>query len=389
MKKHAWRKKASLALASLMLAGMLGGCGGGTTSEQPASGADTSAPEAEAMTFGLTPFEEPQTLRIAFLAGALNPYIIAENLGVFDALNIDVEFICFSGGPAEMEANSEWDIATAGGGGLCIGTTAYDMHIIDIMDYEDYNSLWARPGTPLAEDPTNPENWKVEWVYATGTTCQAVLAAGLNSVGLGFDDITSVNVDLATTYTAFDSGTGDAMATNSFQATYAQADGYVMVGNGETLGFCAPSGTVTTQRMLDEHMDLVTTAVAVAHLTNDWIFASQENLDQAAQWFFENCEEEGYNCDEETAAALAAWYHGPTTAQWIDSFTQTAPDDEGIYTDRDLLNAENDIMDTLDFFIGEGKYTPEDREYVLDNQLIDGSVAQVAQKMLQEAGVEY
>ena len=46
-------------------------------------------------------------------------------------------------------------------------------------------------------------------------------------------------------------------------------------------------------------------------------------------------------------------------------------------------------MDTLDFFIGEGKYTPEDREYVLDNQLIDGSVAQAAQKMLQEAGVEY
>lgn len=340
-------------------------------------------------TFGLKPFSERQSLRIGYLAGALNPYIIANELGVFDALNVDVEFICFSGGPAEMEANSEWDIATAGGGGLCIGTTAYDMRIIDIMDYEDYNSLWARADSPLAQDHTNPENWKVEWIYAAGTTCQAVLACGLESVGLSFEDITSINVDLQTTYTAFNSGTADAMATNPFQSTYANRDGYVLIGNGETFGFCAPSGTVASKKILDEKMDLVATVVAAAHLTNDWIFSSEENLSKAAGWFYKNCQEEGYNCDEETAAALTEWYHGPTTAKWISSFTETAPDDAGIYTSRELLKAENDILDTLDFFIEQGKYTPADRVHVLDNALIDGSVAMAAQKLLAEAGIEY
>ncbi len=357
--------------------------------ESEISDQTSNTPMSEDLTFGLTPFAEQQKLRIAFLAGALSPYIIAEKLGVFDALNIDVEFICFSGGPAEMEANAEWDIATAGAGGLCIGTTAYDMHMIDVMNYEEHHSLWARAGSALAENPEDPENWKVEWVYASGTTCQAVLAVGLQNVGLSLADIDSVNVDLASTFTVFDSGTGDAASTNPFQSTYAEDGDYVLVGTDISLGFQTPSGTVTSQKMLDEHMDLVATTVAVAHLTNEWIYASDENLQQAAEWFYENCQEEGYNCTEEIALKLTEWYHGPTTSEWINSYIETEPDDSGLYTKRELLKVENDFLDPMDFFISEGNYTPENREYVLDNQLVDSSVAKAAKKMLDTAGISY
>ena len=49
----------------------------------------------EDLTFGLTPFEDRQTLRIGFFTGSPLSYafLFADNLGVFDALNIDVEGI--------------------------------------------------------------------------------------------------------------------------------------------------------------------------------------------------------------------------------------------------------------------------------------------------------
>lgn len=399
MRRNSIKRWISLACILAVSTAALAGCSSNsegdaqtaaeTEQDSESTGTDGAETENAGMTFGLNPFEETQELRIAYLAGAVNPYIIADKLGVFDALNIDVEFICFSGGPAEMEANSEWDIATCGAGGLCIATTAYDMHIIDIMNYEEHHSLWARPGTPLAEDPSNPDNWKCEWVYASGTTCQAVLAVGLQEMGLSMDDITSVNVDLATAYTAFDSGTGDAISTNPFQSTYAEEAGYVLVGTDISLGFTTPSGTVTSQDMLDNHMDLVAVTVAVSHLVNDWIYSSEENRDMAAEWFYENCQEEGYSCTEEVAAKLVEWYHGPTTAEWFAVFNDTVPDDEGLYTSRELLQAENDILDPLDFFISEGMYTPEDRVYVLDNSLVDNDVANTAKTLLDEEGVAY
>ena len=54
----------------------------------------------EDLTFGLTPFEDRQTLRIGFFTGSPLSYafLFADNLGVFDALNIDVEYSCFTGG---------------------------------------------------------------------------------------------------------------------------------------------------------------------------------------------------------------------------------------------------------------------------------------------------
>ena len=398
MKKKMTTKMIGVLLTSAMAASMIVGCGGGSESTTQAGDKATAKAHTEAetgagtdtdLTFGLTPFEETQKIRIGFLQGAVNPYIFAEKMGVFDALNIDAEFICFSGGPGAMEANSEWDIATCGAGGLCIGTTAYDMRMIDIMCYEEHHGLYARPDTPLAQNPSNPENWKCEWVYPAGTTCQAVLAVGLQERGLSMSDITSVNVDLPTVYTAFNSGTGDAMSVNPLQATYAEEAGYVLVGSDMSLGFTTPSGTVASKKILDSNAELVTITVAISHLMNDWIYSSEENQKQAARWFYENCQEEGYKCTEEMANKLTEWYNGPTTAEWFAIFNETTPDSEGKYTSRELLKAENDFLDPLDFFISEGKYTEEDRNNILDKRLVDNSVANAAKALLDEAGVKY
>ena len=85
--------------------------------------AGEAASEGEDLTWGLTPFEERQTLRLGFFTGSplSYPFLFADKLGVFDALNIDIEYTCFTGGPAMMEANAEWDMASCGLGGLANG----------------------------------------------------------------------------------------------------------------------------------------------------------------------------------------------------------------------------------------------------------------------------
>ena len=49
------------------------------------------------------------------------PWYIADRMGFFDELNIDVEYESFIGGPAMMEASASWDICDVGAPGILNG----------------------------------------------------------------------------------------------------------------------------------------------------------------------------------------------------------------------------------------------------------------------------
>lgn len=365
------------------------------TAPSTETAAPETTPEAATTTFGLEPFAETQTLRIGFFTGSplSYPFLFAEKLGYFDELNIDVEFVSFTGGPAMIEAYKEWDIASCGEGGLCIAmkkSAEFGLKIIDITDYEENLALFARADSPLAQDPTNPENWKgTEWVYPTGTTAQAVLVSALAQVGLTLADIKSTNSDNASSLTVFNGGTGDGLGCWNAIAFAAEDAGYVRIGDAGTLGFKAPCGTVATDEILSNNAELVEDACILFHRMVEWCYASEENMAQAAAWYLEDCENEGMLCTEDTAKRVMDWYRGPTTAEWFELFSATSPDAAGLYTARDLFQAEKDILVGLDFFIGEGKYTAEDRVSYLDSQVITDVVAMGAKARLDAAGITY
>ena len=375
------KKLIALLLAAVLVLGLVA-CGA------PAADApkdDAAANAGEDLTCGLTPFEEPQTLRVGFFTGSplSYPFLFADNLGVFDALNITLEYTCFTGGPAMMEANAEWDIASCGLGGLANGLYGYDFHLIDINDYEENLALFARADSALAADPKNPENWKgVTAVYPAGTTAQAVLADYLQSIGLSLSDIESVNMDNSNALTGFSGGTGDVLGCWNAIALSAEDAGHVRISDSGKQGYPAPCGTFATKQIMEENFELVATAVAVFHLAVEWCYASEENMAQAAQWYLDHCDEEGFLCNEDVAKRTMEWSAGPTVDEFINIFTETAPDAAGLYTSRELLKAERDILVGLDFFIAEGKYTNEDRTRYLDECRIDPSVAMAVKEML-------
>lgn len=354
---------------------------GGEESGEAGDQADagTSGADAEETVWGLTPFAETQSIRVGFMTGSplSYPYLFAENLGIFDKLNIDVEFTMFTTGPAMMEANAEWDMASAGLGGICVAFYGYDnLRLIDVNDYEQNMAIFAQPDSAIAANPEDPASWEgATAIYAMGTTNQAVLAIYLQSIGMQLSDIESVNIDVANCLTAFIGGTGDVMVVPGATAFSADAEGFVRITDAGKMGLPFPCCTVAQVDFMNENPDLMAYMAAVFHKAVEWLYESDENMQQGADWYLEHCNEEGYKCDEDTALKSMQWYRGSTVEEYVELFTHTAPDETGIYTARDLLDIENNLLVGYDFFVSEGKYTEADREQFLDENRVDNSVA--------------
>ena len=343
------------------------------------------APSAD-MTWGLKPFATPQTLRIGFFTGSplSYPYLFADKLGVFDALNIDVQYTFFTNGPAMLEANAAWDIASCGLGGIALGLSKYDnLTLIDVNDYEENMAIFTRQGSKIAADPKNPANWKgVKCVFPTGTTAQAVLAQYLKTMGLSLSDVVSINMDNANSLTAFNGGTGDVLVCWNAIALAADDYGFFRVTDSGKLNLPFPCATFVQKKFLASNKDLITVTEAVFHLAVEWINESPNNLEQSAQWYFEHCEEEGFLATESVARRTMEWYRGSTVDEYIELFTKESPDAAGLYTKRNLLQIEQDIMSGFDFFVSEGKYTMADRNKILDERRVTNEVALAVKALL-------
>ncbi|MBO4717235.1 MAG: ABC transporter substrate-binding protein [Spirochaetales bacterium] len=343
-------------------------------------GTEAKATETKAAdTWGLKPFESKQTLRVAFFTGSplSYPILFADKLGVFEALNIDIQYTCFTGGPAMMEANASWDIGSCGLGGIALALAKYDnLRLFDVCDYEENMAIFVRADSAIAKDPGNAALWKgVTCVYPTGTTAQAVLAQYLQNIGLSLKDVVSVNADNSNALTVFNGGTGDVLVCWNAIALAADAAGHFRVTDSGQLKLPFPCASFVQKDFLAKNKELVATFTAVFHKAVEWLYASKENLNQGAEWYFEHCEEEGFLCTREVAQKTMEWYRGNTVAEYIDIFTKKSPDAAGLYTSRDLLQIEKDVMSGFDFFISEGKYTAEQRKTILDEKRITDEVA--------------
>lgn len=343
-------------------------------------------------TFGLTPLPKKQTLRLGFfVASPLSiPFFIADMEGFFKELNIDIKYETYTNGPAMMEANSSWDVAGAGEGGLLVGMLGYGVKVIGISDYEKNLALFAREGSNLAKEPKNPASWKnTTWLFPMGTTAQATLVAGLKKVGLNVSDIKSINMDVASALTAFNGKQGDGLAVWNAVAFNAEDKGYVRLGDAGTLGFVAPCATLATEKALAEKRELVKTAYAVFYYTVEWMKKNNANIERSIQYYYQNTNDEGITCSRSVAERVIKWYAGPTMAESIKLMTSTSKDDAGLYTKRPLLQAEKDIMVGMDFFISQKKYTNADRDKILDKRLVDPSIATEVKAMLDANGLKY
>lgn len=349
-------------------------CGGGQT-----------ASETGETTFGLKPFEERQELRVGYFAGSplSLPWYIADEEGFFDELNIDVTYETYTNGTAMIEANSDWDIAGTGIGGALAAMTGYDIKTIGICDNEVNVGIFAQKDSEIAKDPKNPEVWKNStWLYPNGTTAQPVLAAYLESLGLSLNDIKSVNMDISSALTAAIGGEGDGIGVWNAIAYEAEDNGFVRIADSGSLEIPAPCATYATDDALKNKRDLIVTSYVVFYKTWEWCKSSDENYQKATDYFLQNCEDEGISSSESVAERIMEVVQIPTLDENAAMFLDEVDDYSGTYTKRKLSTAENNFLYLLDFFIGEEKYTQQDREKILDDKMVDPEIAMEAQELM-------
>lgn len=370
------KKILALLLCGVLALGLLTACGDSDSSSSD-SGETLSAEET---TFGLEPLEERTTLSIGFFAGSAHsmPWYVADKLGFFDELNIDVEYQSFTGGPAMMEASADWDICDVGGPGVINGMKNYDINMIGICDNEYNTALFVREGSELAENPDDPEAWRGANVLLNrGTTLEYMFMSYMASIGI--DDLDEYDIEITdsavgTCLTAFETGEGDALCVWNAFAVSAENDGYVRITDIEELGLNNICGICATEDALENKTELIELAYQVYYLTWEWCQESEENMAQAEELFLESCDDEGVAVDEETVERLLEEFQCPTLEEAIAEMTTEEEDRNG--SGETVSEACNLLYETLDFFITLGNYTEEDRETFTELGLVNSSIAE-------------
>ena len=341
---------------------------------------------AEGTTFGLEPLEKKTTLSIGFFSGSAHsiPWYIADQMGFFKELNIEVNYESYVNGPAMMEGSSGWDICDVGGPGALNGMKNFDVVMIGEIDNEGNTAIFARPDSAIAKDPTNPEVWKgVNCILPLGTTLQHTLLSYLQSIGLSGSDVQMTNMDVTSGLNAYKNGQGDVLCVWNAIAYNAEDSGFVRVSDAGQMGLNVTSTMCVTQDAFNNKQDLIKTAWMVYYLTWDWCRQSEENMQKAVELYVESCEDEGVVADESICERALSIFACPTPAEAVALMTELEPDRAA---EGEVTRATNDLFETLDFFIGLGSYAAEDRANILSKNLVSGDIATACAETLKTLG---
>ena len=381
------KRAIALFLLAVLTLSLFTGCAKkNTTTETEKSSTDSAQNTADGeTTWGIEPLTEKTTLDIAYFSGVMHslPIYIADEKGWFDEVNLELEYSSFTSGPAMMEANESWDIATTGSPGVLVGMLGYDVYCIGNCEYDAVLNLYVREDSPIyqagqghndvnSEVYGTAEAWKgTEWLLPVGTTTNIVLDSTLAMFGLTEADITLVNMDNSTGFAAFKAGEGDGVCLSLSVAMAAEDAGFKKVSGLDLTGDLIECGMCATKDALENKREAVKKFYEIYYRTSEWI---RDNMEEAETYYLETCEIEGIACDEKTAKYICERRNSPTIQDVVEQGRTTVEYDA--YTKRPVTKAEADLLVTMDFFISTGKYSAADRETILDNNMFDTSIAE-------------
>ncbi|MFB0919596.1 MAG: ABC transporter substrate-binding protein, partial [Oscillospiraceae bacterium] len=212
---------------------------------------------------------------------------------------------------------------------------------------------------------------------------QYMCASYLKSIGASIDDVTIVSMDVTSGMTAFNAGEGDAVCAWNAVAYGADDAGLVRVTDMGKMGLNNVCGLCATQDALQNKADLVKLAWMVYYMTWDWCQKSDDNMAKAVELYVQSCEDEGVAANESICKRALENFNCPSVKDAFALMTTKEADRSG---SGEVLQATNDLFETLDFFIDLGSYSAEDRQTILDKSLVDSGIADSCKDTLTELG---
>ena len=273
-------------------------------SASPSESADANDPMAE-----VEPLEERTTLVVCQLVGGAHSAVsyIIDKLGGFEKANIDVEFLVFPNGNLMVEAIDTWDVATYGTGG-CYGGTKNDATYIIGNAYHDTGfRFFARKDSDIvAEGNTVPEypsllGSKETWtgkeiLIPSGTTLHAFMLRVMEVLGMSADDMKMTHMEVSNVNTAFRAGNGDIGAMWVPQSLQSDLDEkFVCIADSTLMGYETANCLTANKKSYDDPQKTkaIEKWVELFYRTAAWMYESDENLQQAAEWYNEWNQEQG------------------------------------------------------------------------------------------------
>ncbi len=320
----------------------------------------------------IKPLSTPTNLRIGYLTGSHHGMIsyMIQKLGGFKKAGINATIQVFGNGPVMVEATDSWDCGTYGIGGILTGIISKDHYIIGAAA-RDYNTLdiFARNSSPIVKAGKTLSNypniygtadtWKGKEVYVpSGTTLQYVLATGLSKFGLNTTDIKMIHMDVPSINTALIAGRAEVGALwGSFALDLQNSKDFTIVMCANDLGIQLPIAMVANPKSYNDPIKhaAIEKWMELYFATVDWINASEDNFNKAAQMFTEINEEQGIKSTIEQNAWILKHDCHYTLQENYDMYHKKSDDGR-------LSIYEKMCYDALLFFIKAGNYKPEDAQ---------------------------
>lgn len=316
MKRKTWKKMTGIALAAIMAAGTLAGCGSKGTEEKEepkqkteessdASGDSGTADTGELKGSGETLVVGVQPCSFCY------PVIYASEKGYFKDAGLDVEYIVFDNGSSMNEglAAQQLDIGVNGlatiytvCGGVC--------DLIAESEACATGAIYARPDSDIVKaaevDGVKGSKETLQGVTclgATSTLTQQQAYAYMNKFGLtAGKDYEFLNMDYSTANQAFIAGEGDIISVDGLNyIDELEKAGMVKICDYATAtGSPYCSGIVSRKDVSQDRADDVTLFLKVFYETTDELM---NDMDTFRKGYLDYVLENGREYTEETVAA--------------------------------------------------------------------------------------
>ncbi len=348
------------------------------SSTQTSSEVEDNRVQVDGMLWPVEPLPEKTTIRLAYISNSspqLTTYV-ADVMGWMEAVNIEIEYQYFANGPAQMEAATAgaWDVATTGIGGVITGILGHDIRVLGVAARDEglFQAFFARKDSQLVKDGQGhgtveevygkPETWRdLDVLTAIGTTNHYALYHTLKSLGLTLDDINAINMDVAAASTAFKAGQGDVVGVWGallYDEVYAAENSeYVLVSCDKWLGSGLVTNYIASPAFMDSNPEVVEKWLEMALMGAQWC---KDNLQEAAEYYSEFNEGDGYDTSVETAYKIIS-----------ENPFATLEENYGYYTEEKegYPVAEFQIRTPMSGFVAMGNYTQDqfDQLFAGDN----------------------
>lgn len=384
MKFRTLKKVLAATAAAAMILIPLSSCN--SSSSQEEGGKTGTVNEYAEEAFGdVEPLAEKTALAIGSLSSSTHGFTnyLIQKLGGFEKANLDANIVVFGNGPILVEAMASGDCevgpyglggtlaGTIGQGFINLGAASRDYHALQFFAPNDSALVAAGQVTP--EIPGlygSAEDWKgLEIFLPVGTTLHYMLSCGLEKLGLTTADVTLTHMEVPNVNTALRAGK---CQVGGVWTNYPYGDlnkSCTPVMTASDVGVTLVTSMAATPETLASKREAVAKWMELYFAAVDWMYANDENLNQAIDWFMEWNEENGIASVREELEAHCKYQRCYTLEENAAMFTEQS--ETGNYSKMVEYNVE-----PLKFFVAQGNYKLEDIDTFLEPQYFDSTIVE-------------